>query len=106
MEEKNRILKQILKEELERLNRIEAVYEDEIKSLQKGSIVYKTIKGKEYAYLQYRNGKKIVSKYIKNEEEIDKINKTIEKRKTTQIGLKRVVEEKQQLLKAIKSLEK
>ena len=52
----------------------------ELESLPKGYISKKTIHGKEYFYLQYVENKRIVSKYIK-EENLDSIKKALSKRK-------------------------
>lgn len=47
-------------------------------SLPKGTLLYK----KSYMYLQYRNGKKIISDYIgKDPEKIENINQNLERRK-------------------------
>jgi hypothetical protein len=58
---------------------MEKVYIQKIESLPKGSIVNKKIKGKEYSYLIYRNGLKVVTKYIKPDE-LENLKKKIEQR--------------------------
>ena len=62
------ILDQVLYEEYNRMNRLVEKINNEIEELPKGYISVKHINGKEYAYLQRREGKKIVSSYIANEE--------------------------------------
>ena len=59
MDKSNEVLSQILKEELERLVRIESVYKEELDNLPKGKVMFKNIKGRDYSYLQYRSGSKI-----------------------------------------------
>ena len=52
----------------------------ELESLPRGYISKKTIHGKKYFYLQYLDNKKIVSKYIK-ENELEPLKKDLERRK-------------------------
>jgi|LSQX01.3.fsa_nt_gb hypothetical protein len=73
------ILKDMLKEELDRLTRMENSYIQKIDSLPKGSIINKSINGKKYAYLVYRSGLKVVTQYIKPEE-LDDLKKKVEQR--------------------------
>ncbi len=49
----------------------------------KGTIRRRRIKGKEYAYLQYREGKQVKSDYIRADE-VELISKRIEERKRTE----------------------
>ena len=55
----------VLLEEKSRINDKIAFYNERINRLPKGSILIKTIKGHQYNYLVYREGKKVVTKYIK-----------------------------------------
>ncbi len=64
-------------------------YEAEMAKLPKGVLINKTIKGNQYFYLQYRDGKKIVSEYIgKDYVKIEKLQNQIERRKHIQAMLK------------------
>lgn len=58
------ILDEVLNEERERLQRIHAAMLRELEFLPKGYISKKTIHGKQYSYLQKREGSKIVSQMI------------------------------------------
>jgi len=62
------ILSEILNEEYERLNNTLLSYEALLEDLPKGSIREKIINGKKYHYLQWRDGRKVRSKYIKPDE--------------------------------------
>jgi len=73
------ILKDMLKEELDRLIRMENSYIQKINSLPKGSIVSKIINGKQYSYLVYRNGLKVITEYIRPEE-LEDLKKKVEQR--------------------------
>jgi hypothetical protein len=74
------VLSEILLEEYERLLRTISSYESMAGELPKGSIREKSINGRRYAYLQWRDGSKICSKYIKRDE-VGNLNELIEKRK-------------------------
>lgn len=77
------ILDNVLKEELNRLKKLKNHNDREISKLPKGSLIKKKISGNTYYYLNYRNGKKKVFKYVgklKNEEVIN-LSKKIERRR-------------------------
>ena len=63
-----------------KLREDELLYQAERLDLPVGSIQKKTIKGKEYHYLQYRSGNKVHSQYIK-QSELDDVRNGIERRK-------------------------
>lgn len=58
-----KIIKGILAEELDNARQKLKLYQKEMASLQKGSIVSKRIKGHLFHYLAYRNGARMVFKY-------------------------------------------
>jgi len=74
------ILAEILKEEYERLNSILASYEKMAADLPKGSIRKKTIGGRQYTYLQWRDKDRVRSKYIKSED-VPSLSELIERRR-------------------------
>ena len=89
----------ITKEENRNRNMI-AEYTRELETLPKGSVKAKTINGNVYYYLVFRNGNKIVSKYIgKDEESIAIIREQILRRKQVEEIIKRLMEEKKQIEK-------
>ena len=89
----------ITKEENRNRNMI-AEYMRELETLPKGSVKAKTINGNVYYYLVFRNGNKIVSKYIgKDEESIAIIREQILRRKQVEEIIKRLMEEKKQIEK-------
>ena len=90
------ILDDILREELQRIERVRAAYLDELSSLPKGTLVRKKIAEGEYYYLQYREGSKVISKYIKARAQ-NEISAKIERRKTLQDALKRLNTDKAKL---------
>ena len=96
-----KILNSVLNEELDRLNKLKKNYEKQIAKLPKGSLIRKNIKGNIYYYLNYRQEKKKIFKYIgklskkKLENLLDKIE---ERRKLEKLN--------KQVKKDIKKLEK
>ena len=59
------VLDEVLKEEYDRLIRMRIAMSFEYEALPKGSISKKNIRGCDCYYLQYREGDKVISKYIK-----------------------------------------
>jgi len=77
------ILESVLKEELDRLKELRKQYTLEISKLPRGCLIRKKINGNEYFYLNYRNGKKSVFKYIGklSTKNIKELRSKIEKRR-------------------------
>ncbi len=75
-------------------------YSEELDSLPKGILKPKNINGKIYYYLVFRDGNKIISKYIgKDEEKITLIKEQLSRRKQIQEILKKLSKEKNQIQK-------
>lgn len=69
-------------------------------TLPKGSIKRKNVNGNIYYYLVFRNGNKIVSKYIgKDEESVTVIKEQILRRKQIEGILKKLMDERNQIEK-------
>ena len=67
------------------------LYETELLSLAHGALVKKKINGNDYTYIQYRDGKKVVSKYIgKSEEKIAEVKEQLTRRHQIEIILKQL----------------
>jgi len=76
------VLKEMLKEEKERLIKMKKFYTDKILELPRGSIVFKKRGNKKYPYLVYRTGGKINTDYLKlNSKELKEIKLKIKKRR-------------------------
>jgi len=96
-----KILNGVLNEELDRLNQLKKNYEIQIVKLPKGSLIRKNIKGNIYYYLNYRQEKKKIFKYIgklPNQELENLLDKIEERRKLEKLN--------NQVKKDIKKLEK
>lgn len=83
------LLEEIVLQEKSRIENMIKMYESELFSLPHGTLVKKTINGKEYYYLQYREGKKVLSKYMGNsEEKVANLKDGLERRKQIETILK------------------
>lgn len=85
------ILTTILQEK-RRIEYMLAKYLEEYKNLPKGTISEKTTCGKSYYYLKYRDGKKVVSKYIAKSE-VEMLREQIDRRKHIDAMIKSLQEE-------------
>ena len=92
-----------LKEEKERNLQRQEVYKREIESLRKGSLITKTVSGKPYYYLKYRQGNDVIDEYIGNDEnKVEKIKREIGRRKYLRGVVKRLEIEYKQISKIVK----
>ena len=94
------ILVSVLQEELDRLERQQAVYERDLQELPKGYISKKKISGKEYCYLQYRDGSKVISQYIAAGD-LPKVEFQVMRRQQLKASLQRVREDQKKLRKVL-----
>ena len=81
----------VLNEEYERLSSKQKFYEIMIAELAHGSIQVKKINGKEYNYLCYREGKKVITKYV-SPDEIENVKDELNRYKQAKIALKNIKE--------------
>lgn len=73
-------------------------YEEKIANLPKGTIKDKKVGDKNYYYLCYREGKKVISKYIgKDADSLKQMQSLIEERKHIELMLKQLKQERQEL---------
>lgn len=94
------VLMEVLKEELDRLDRQQVAYERDLQALPKGYISKKKIAGKEYCYLQHRDGGKVVGKYIAADE-LPKLEAQVQRRKQLEASLRRVKADQKKLRKVL-----
>jgi len=91
------LMRLIIREKIRNDNMI-AEYTKELENLPKGKIVPKILNGKTYYYLYYRDGKKVVSKYIsKDEEKLRTIREQLVRRGQIEEILKKLKDEKAQI---------
>jgi len=94
------ILSEILNEEYERLNSTLSSYEALAINLPKGSIREKRINGKMYQYLQWRDGGKVRSKYVK-QEDVAVLAEQIERRRQYEREIKTLRKSKREFDRVI-----
>ena len=97
------IISDILKDEYERLKALESQYTKQMKDLPKGALSKRERSGKFYLYLMYRQGKKVITKYIGREdsERAKEIMAQVQKRKQIEAKLRQVKRELNELKKTI-----
>lgn len=94
------IAKQIIKQELERNGRMVKEYESELLKLPRGKLTTKKINAHSYYYLKYRDGDKIVTKYVgKDNYDVSELNDQLDKRKHIEEMLKQLKAERKELEK-------
>ncbi len=103
---KSDLIKAVFSDELDRTSRLIDRYENEIKSLPKGSIFKRKIGNQEYYYLNYRDGKKVISKFLGkcSEYNINELVELLNKRKEYVSLVKKLKNDKKELLKELKKI--
>lgn len=101
---KSDVVKAVFQDELERNRRLVSRYEKELETLPKGAIYKRKIGNHEYLYLNYREGNKVVSKFLgKNETfDSDELQMQLDKRNEYKQLIKKLKLEQKDLLKALK----
>ena len=99
-----KILNSVLSEELDRLNQLKKNYEIQIVKLPKGCLIKKNIKGNIYYYLNYRQEKKKIFKYIGklSGKELENLLDKIEERRKLEKLNKQVKKDIEKLEKMVK----
>lgn len=97
------LLKSVFQDELERTNRLIKRYEAELGTLPKGSVFKRKIGNQEYLYLNYRNGGKVLSKFLGNVKDfpLEDFMQKLDKRKELTALLKKLVADKKALEKEL-----
>jgi hypothetical protein len=98
------VVKSILSEELGRLQALEKKYRDHISQCPKGSISYKRRSSGVYVYLAFRQGDRVVFKYVGPEksEQVIKLKENVHLRQAHQKKLQSVVKDIIKLEKLVK----
>ena len=101
---KSELVLSVFKDELERTKRLISRYESEVENLPKGSIFKRKIGNNEYFYLNYREEKKVISKFLGKADSYDEteLREKIEQRKKIEKLLKKLHSEQKQLEKELK----
>ena len=97
------LLKSVFQDELDRTKRLIQRYESELESLPKGSVFKRKIGNQEYFYLNYRDGSKVVSKFLGNAKDFqpDELKSKLKRRKELSALLKKMTADKKALEKEL-----
>lgn len=95
----NLIISTVMQEK-QRIDYMLAKYQEALAELPKGTISEKQVKGNTYYYLKYRDGKKIVSKYI-GKREIEELKQQIDRRRHIEAMIKSLLDEQKLAAKVL-----
>ena len=95
------VIHDALREEMERLLEKQAAYIQRISLLPKGRIHHKLIGGKKYPYLNYREGGKVRSRYVKSEE-LEQVMAQVAERRQCEQALKSIRADLRVISKVVK----
>ena len=95
----NLIISTLLQEK-QRIDYMLAKYQEALAELPKGTISEKQVKGNTYYYLKYRDGKKIISKYV-GTKEIETLKQQIDRRHHIEAMIKSLLEEQKLAAKVL-----
>lgn len=95
----NLIISTVMQEK-RRIDYMLAKYQEALAELPKGTISEKQVKDNTYYYLKYRDGKKIVSKYI-GKKEIEELKQQIDRRRHIEAMIKSLLEEQKLAAKVL-----
>lgn len=94
------VLAALLSREKNRNENMIAEYSRELETLPKGSIKPKKVKDKIYYYLIFRDGDKVITKYVgKDEKSLIPVQEQLVRRKQVEEIIKKLKEEKAQIKK-------
>ena len=103
MENDVNIIRDTVAEELERNRRSRLAYEAELSDLPKGSVSVRTRGGREYCYLKYREGERVVTEYVGPASQVEEaLRDQVSRRKEVEKVLKRLKKERAFAEKALR----
>jgi hypothetical protein len=94
------VLRGILEEEMERSARMEARVLKELESMPKGSLQVKVIRGREYLYRCFRDGKKVKSVFVP-EGEAAALGALLARRRELEAALRRLAADRRLALRVL-----
>ena len=80
-------------EEKERVDRMLEKYQDELEKLPKGTLSEQKVRRSTYFYLKYRDGKKVISRYIP-QKDVEAVREQMEKRRHIETMIRSLQEER------------
>lgn len=100
-ENKESIVRGILREEFDRSQQMEILYLKELQSLPKGSLQVKVIRGRKYYYRCFRDGGNVKSVFVPKDK-VEKISEAIRMRREIESSLKRLRQDRALVRKVLK----
>ena len=94
------VLEDVLLEEYERSGRLCRLMREELASLPKGSVRVRMIRGREYYYLNHREGSKVVSDYVPASR-VDALRAKVARRRELKAALKEQERIRKQIERAL-----
>ena len=86
------LILETIRQEKVRIEYMISKYSQSLEKLPKGYLSERNVNGRHYYYLKYREGKKVVSKYI-SKKDVDTVKQRLEKRKHIESMLQSLQEE-------------
>ena len=103
MESKKYFIDVVLEREKQRNENMRIMYEQRITELPRGSLLIRELNGKQYCYLRYRDGKKVIQKYAGTIEQAENIRAKIDERKHL-LELLEMLEEENKRIKKMEAV--
>ena len=94
------VFEEVLIEEYDRSSRILRALKEENETLPRGSIRRRLVSGREYYYLQYREGKHVRSKYVKKAD-LESLQQDLRRRRENEKAIKELNKSRKQIIKAL-----
>ena len=94
------VLEDVLREEYVRSLRLSHLMEKELATLPKGSVRVRVIRGREYYYLNHREGDRVISDYIPASE-VEVVRTMVARRKELKAALKEQERSRKQIERAL-----
>ncbi len=94
------VLEDVLSEEYARSLRLSRLMEKELTTLPKGSVRVRTIRGREYYYLNHREGDRVKSDYIPASE-VEEVRAKVDRRRELKAALKEQERSRKQIERAL-----
>lgn len=94
------VLEDVLIEEYDRSLRISRALEADNEGLPRGSVRRRLINGREYYYLQYREGSRVRSEYVKPGD-LESLERDLARRRENDAALKEQRKSREQIVKAL-----
>lgn len=94
------VLEEVLAEEYERSLRVTRALEEELSALPRGYVRARTVRGRTYYYLQWRDGAHVRSEYVRRED-AERVMALVERRRQVVAALREQERTRRQIERAL-----